>query len=312
MSDTSMSGPPVSAEEFARLFESLKRWGRWGPNDDRGTINFITPERTRAAAALVRSGRTVSMALPLNTAAGPDNPKPAIHYMTQLGDLGLTEPRFYCDFIGVEFHGDCTSHIDAICHCAYRGQLYNGFRADTTTSAGAKHGGMEVAAHGIVGRGVLLDIPRLRGVPWLEPGMAILPAELDAAEAAQGVRVGSGDILLLRSGHHRRRLELGAWDAAVAKAGLHPSAMPWLHAREVAALGADGDGDCVPSPVEDMTLPIHTIGIVAMGLHFMDSLQFEELAAACEEEGRWEFLCVIAPLRLLGGTGSPVNPIAVF
>jgi kynurenine formamidase len=219
---------------------------------------------------------------------------------------------FDCDFVGIEVHGDAHSHIDAIGHCAYQGALYHGAGTHGASSRGVTHGAIDVAEHGIVGRGVLIDIPPLHGVPWLEPGAAVFTRELEAAAAAAGVRVGSGDILLLRTGHHRRRLDLGPWDAAVAKAGLHPSAMPWLHAREVAALGADGDGDCVPSPAERMPYPIHTLGIVAMGVHFLDSLQFEELAAACAEEGRWEFLCVIAPLRLRRGTGSPVNPIAIF
>ncbi|MEO8262347.1 MAG: cyclase family protein, partial [Pseudolysinimonas sp.] len=160
--------------------------------------------------------------------------------------------------------------------------------------------------------GVLLDIPRLRSVKWLEPGEMVMADELLAAEAAQGVRLRTGDILYFRTGHHRRRLELGAWDASVAKAGLHSTAMTLLHERQIAAFGADGDGDAVPNDCEAVMYPIHTLGMNAMGLHFMDSLQFEDLAEACENEKKWEFMTVVAPLRLERGTGSPVNPIAIF
>ncbi len=306
--------PHVSAQEFAAVYESVKNWGRWGPDDDRGALNYITPDRVRAASASVLSGRTVTMSLTLNTVAGPDNPKPVIHHMTMMPDIdvGAESLHFACDFMGIDFHGDAHSHIDALSHVVYQDHLHNGAHVSSITSWGATRMTMDAVRHGIVGRGVLLDIPRLRGVPWLEPGEAIPLDEVLAAEAAQGVQMGEGDILMLRTGHHRRRLELGAWDASVAKAGLHVNAMPLLHERRIAAFGADGDGDTMPNDVEGVPYPIHVLGMNAMGLHFMDSLQFEDLAAACEEEGRWEFLCVIAPLRLVRGTGSPVNPIAIF
>lgn len=304
----------VSAAEFARLFESLKTWGKWGPDDERGCLNYVTPAVTAAAAALVSSGRTVSLALPLDTAAGPDNPKPVAHYMTMNSDfdLGSGSLRVACDYLGIEFHGDAHSHIDALCHVMYEGSMYNGAPLSAVTSTGAEVQSIDVASAGIVSRGVLLDIPRLRGVPWLEPGEAVTADELLAAEQAQGVTMREGDVLYVRVGHHRRRLELGPWDAASLKAGLHVSAMTLLHERRIAALGADGDSDAVPNGCEAVIYPIHVLGMNAMGLHFMDSLQFEDLAVACAEENRWEFLTVIAPLRLARGTGSPVNPIAVF
>jgi kynurenine formamidase len=170
-------------------------------------------------------------------------------------------------------------------------------------------------AQGIVGRGVLLDIPRLRGVKWLEPGEAVTTAELEAAEKAQGVRLGEGDIFLFRTGHHRRRLELGPWKNGYdgeGKAGLHVETIRLLHERKVAAFFPDGDGETVPSNVEGMASPIHALQIASMGMACADSLQFEELVKVCEEEQRWEFLVVAAPLRLPGGTGSLFNPIAIF
>ena len=304
----------VSVEEFESMFESVKTWGRWGEDDQRGCLNYITGQHVADAASLVHTGATVSLSLPLNTAAGPDNPKPVNHFMTMLADtdIGSDPLRFACDYVGMEFHGDAHSHIDALCHVIYKGKLHNGAAAESVRSSGAEVESIDVASAGIVSRGVLLDIPRLRGVPWLEPGESVFTDELLAAEQAQGVRLRQGYVLYLRTGHHRRRLELGPWDAAVAKAGLHASAMQLLYDRRIAAFGADGDGDAVPNRCDAVVYPIHVLGVNAMGLHFLDSLQFEDLAAACESHQRWEFMTVIAPLRLDRGTGSPVNPIAIF
>lgn len=311
------TGPtPVSAREFADLHEACKHWGRWGADDQRGALNFITPDQVRAATASVSSGRTVACSWPLDTKAGPDNPKPVVHHMTMLQDVHIGDAgdlRFTCDFVGIEFHGDAHSHVDALCHVAYKGLLYNGVPVDrAVSSAGASMQTIDVAKDGIVGRGVLLDIPRLREEAWVEPGEAVYRAEIEAAEQAQGVRLQQGDILFFRTGHARKRLVEGPWDAATSKAGFHATAMPLFHERAIAAIGFDGDGETVPSNCEGVMYPIHAIGVNAMGLYFLDSLSFEDLAVACEEEGRWEFLCVIAPLRLAAGTGSPVNPIAVF
>jgi kynurenine formamidase len=307
----------LSKQEFDELFQRVCNWGRWGPDDERGTLNYITPERVREAASLVRSGRSVSMAVPINKVAGPDNPHPAVHYMVQNYDIRhpLGEPQFCTDFLACEFHGDCHTHIDAPCHIAYRGKLYNGKPVSAVTSKGPLLQDITAYAHGIIGRGVLLDIPRLRGVKWLDPGEAVTPAELEAAEKAQGVRLRDGDIFVFRTGHHRRRLEFGPWNNSYAgqgKAGLHATAMLLLHERKVAAFFPDGDGETVPSNVEGVGYPVHALQIAAMGMACSDSLQFEELVKVCEEEGRQEFLVVAAPLRLPGGTGSLFNPIAIF
>jgi len=163
-----------------------------------------------------------------------------------------------------------------------------------------------------VGRGVLLDIPRLRGVPWLEPGEHVARDDLEAAESEQGVAVTEGDILLVRTGHAKRLDELGPWDTPTAKAGLHPTAVPFLAERRVAALGCDGNSDTAPSSTEGVAFPIHVLTLNAMGVHLLDYLQFEDLRKVCERTGRWEFLFVAAPLRVSGGTGSPINPIAIF
>ena len=306
----------MTTPEFDQLFEKVCNWGRWGPDDQLGTLNYITPDHIRTAATLVRTGRSVSMAVPINTVAGPDNPRPAFHYMVQAYDAPNTfQPQFAMDYLACEFHGDCHTHIDALCHIAYKGKLYNGKPISAVTSKGPQLMDITAYANGIVGRGVLLDIPRLRGVKWLEPGEAVTREELEETERAQGVRIREGDLLLFRTGHHRRRLELGPWNNGYdgeGKAGLHSNAMLMLHERKVSAFLPDGDGETVPSNVDGVAYPIHALQICAMGMAACDSLQFEELVKVCEEEKRWEFMVVAAPLRMPGGTGSLFNPIAIF
>ncbi len=312
-----MKAKKMSLKEYDELFNKVCNWGKWGLDDERGTLNYISPNHVKAAAGLVRSGRSVSLAIPINTVAGPDNPHPATHYMVQLYDIksDLGEPQFVSDYLACEFHGDCHTHIDALCHIAYKGKLYNGKSTSNVTSNGPKIMDITAYAHGIIGRGVLLDIPRLRDVKWLEPGEAVTREELEAAEKAENVRLGEGDIFVFRTGHHRRRLELGSWNNGYdgeGKAGLDPRAILMLHERKVAAFLPDGDGETVPSEVESVAYPIHALQIGAMGMACSDSLQFEELVKVCDEEQRWEFMVVAAPLRMPGGTGSLFNPIAIF
>jgi kynurenine formamidase len=307
----------ISLEEFNRLFESLKNWGKWGSEDTKGTLNYITPEKVIAAAALVKSGRSVSMAIPINTVAGPDNPNPAIYYMANTHDIdiGSGELRFATDFLGMQFHGDCHTHIDALCHIAYRGELYNGVSAATVSVLGAQKMDITEYAAGVISRGVLIDAAKFRGVKWLEPGEIVTREEIEAIEKSEGIRLDEGDIMVFRTGHHRRRLELGAWDAGytgIGRAGLDPYVVEFMHERKIAAFLPDGDGELVPSYVEGLQYPIHPLQITAMGMLCSDSLQLEELAKVCEEEQRWEFMVAIAPLRLPRGTGSPFNPIAIF
>jgi kynurenine formamidase len=216
------------------------------------------------------------------------------------------------DYIGLDYHNDTHTHIDALCHVAYEGVLYNGRPADTVTSEGATVDSIEVLRNGLVGRGVLLDIPRLHGTPWLEPGEFVFHDDLERAEREQGVTVADGDILLVRTGHVRRLAELGQWNTAEAKTGLHPTAMPLVADRGVAALGSDGNNDTAPSSTDGVDFPIHVLAITALGIHLLDYLNLEDLARKCDEAERWEFLLVAAPLRITLGTGSPLNPIAIF
>ncbi|NUL02716.1 cyclase family protein [Streptomyces lunaelactis] len=305
------SGPSLAAAEFRALYERVRRDARAG-TAGRGALDDIAAATVREAAREVRTGRTVTLAAAVESVPGPDNPDACCHRMTGAvaGEIG-TGLQFARDRFAMNVHGDADSHIDALCHVVYDGTLHGGVSADTLTTDGAEALSIDVARNGIVGRGVLLDIPRLRGVPWLEPGDHVTGEDLAAAETAQHIEVGEGDLLFVRVGHPRRRAELGAWNTAKARAGLHPTAMTFLADRGVAVLGGDGNNDTAPSSVDGVGFPVHVLGVHAMGLHLLDYLQFEGLVPLCEEEDRWSFLCVIAPLRLPGATGSPVNPIAV-
>jgi kynurenine formamidase len=304
----------LNAAEFDELYRRLKAKAIWGASDRRGALNYITSVQVRAAVREVRSGHTVTLAAQIETEPSHDNPEPSEHRMTGPADsrppvAGLD---FAMDRIAINIHGNADSHIDALCHVIYDGKLYNDVAAQTITSTGATTLSIEEAHNGIVGRGVLLDIPRLRKVSWLEPGDHVTAEDLSAAEEAEGLRVGRGDLLFVRVGHRRRRTELGPWTAASARAGLHPTALELLAERQVALLGSDGNNDTAPSTTAGVQFPVHTLAINAMGLQLLDYLQFEDLVPICERDRRWSFLCVIAPLRLPGATGSPVNPIAIL
>ena len=308
------SGPPMDAASFGALYQRLRNATPWGPADRRGGLNYITPEQVLAAAAEVRLGRTVSLAAPIESRVAPDNPHPAVHDMTSpAGDQADPDGlSFATDRLAMNIHGNADSHIDALCHVIYQARLYNDVPADTVGATGAAELSIQVARNGIVGRGVLLDIPRLRGTPWLEPGDHVTAADLIGAADAQQVRLGQGDLLLVRVGHRQRQAELGPWDSARARAGLHPEALELVAERRVAVLGSDSNNDTCPSAAEGVEFPVHVLAVNAMGLHLLDWLQLDDLAGLCEEAGRWSFCCVVAPLRLVRGTGSPVNPIAIL
>jgi kynurenine formamidase len=308
-----MSDFAMSEAEFRALRERLRRASAWVPADRRGALNNITMSDVIAAANAVRVGRTVSLAAPIQGPAA-DNPDPAVHQMAHSAEgpdraCGLS---FATDRVALNIHGDADSHMDALCHVLFDGTLYNGVPDDTAGATGAAELSIDVASQGIAGRGLLLDIPRVRGVPWLEPGDHVTADDLLAAESAQADRIRQGDLVFVRVGHRARRRSVGPWDAARARAGLHPAALELLEERRIGVLGSDGNNDTAPSAVEGVDFPVHVLAVNAMGLHLLDYLDFEDLVALCEGLRRWSFLCVLAPLRLPAGTGSPINPIAIF
>jgi kynurenine formamidase len=261
----------------------------------------------------VREGHTVSCAHPVNTVGDSENASPALHFMVRAGDVadGKTVTSI-ADHLAISPHGVAHSHLDALCHFFWQGKIYNNRPITVVTSTGARANAITIGQDGIVSRGVLLDIPRLLGKDWLEPEEAISVENLEAAERAQDVQVSSGDILLVRTGRMARRKAVGAWESRTSLSGLHHTVAPWLKERGVALLGSDGVSDVRKHPFTVTTHPIHVLTLVAMGMQLLDNQNLEDVAAACAARSRWEFLMVVAPLKLIGGTASMVNPVAIF
>jgi len=232
---------------------------------------------------------------------------PVVHHM-----IGTATEGYGADYFALAPHGYVTSHIDALCHIFHEGRMYNGYEAATVTAQGAAELGIHHLRSGIIARGVLIDVPAIRGVEALRPGEPIFPEDLESAERATGITVQTGDVLLVRTGRWRWRESHGPWPPSDGMAGLDASCLTWLHEHEIAALGSDGVSDVLPSRVDAVPMPIHTVAIVAMGLHLLDNLDLDELAVACAAARRWSFLLAVAPLVLNRGTASPVNPIAVL
>lgn len=309
-----MAESALTEARVGEIAQQVSNWGRWGPDDERGALNLITPERRAAATALIEEGLPVSCARSLPTRPAPNNPNPVQHYMLATGDTPARwGPAGAMDYFAIAPHGMATTHIDALCHIFVGDKMFNGYDTSEVRADGAQKLSIMAGKDGIVARGVLLDIARHRGVDWLELGEPIESAELEAAEAAQGVRVEEGDILLIATGRDRREAEMGGpWNPMDGMAGLSAETLPWLHARGVSMLGCDGVSDVIPSGVPGWTLPVHEIVIPQMGVHLIDNMQLDRLSEACAERGKYAFCLVMAPLRLERGTASPVNPLAIL
>ena len=303
------SAPDVTASTVEQWMADLSNWGRWGEDDQAGTLNLITPEKRTAAAGLVSAGLPVSLSHTYLTEADVEATSPVGYEM-----LGPDRPGpFRSDRYTFAYHGYAHSHMDSLCHMMHNGRMYNGFvRDEQVTADGCAKLAIINFKQGIVSRGVLMDIPRLKGVDYLEPGTPVQVEDLEAWEREAGIRVESGDVLFVRTGRWARRAEHGPWEINRDAAGLHASVAPWLRERGVAMLGADGTNDVLPSGVEGVTQPIHQLTIIAMGMPLFDNLDLEAVAAEAARQNRWEFLLVAAPLAVDGGTGSPLNPLAIF
>ena len=295
---------PKNATEFDQMFQQVKNWGRWGPDDQLGAANLITEAKRRQAAALVKQGVSVSLAHNPLTEAAPDNPQPFEHTMNR---------GFTTDTYRVTYHGYAHSHIDALCHILYQKQTYNGYStADINTEKGCTKLGIDRLKNGVVTRGILIDIPRLRNVNYLEPGTPVFVEDLEAWEKKARIKVSPGDAIFLRTGRWARRAALGPWAVARNAAGYHASIAPWLKERGVSFIGSDVAQDVVPSLVEGIGLPIHTLAITALGIDILDNQDLEAVGDLAAKLNRWEFMVTIAPVPVTGGTGFPVNALAIF
>src|SRR5213592_3133258 len=292
------SRAPRNAAEFDELFKTVSNWGRWGRDDQLGSANLVTAQKRKHAVALVKTGTTVSLAHNPLTERAEDNSNPFEHTMLR---------GFSMDRYSVAYHGYAHSHIDALCHILYKDQTYNGYaRADVNTEKGCTKLGIQNLKSGIVTRGILIDIPRLRNVPYLEPGTAIYAEDLEAWEKKAGVKIAAGDAVFLRTGRWARREKLGPWNVGQNAAGLHASVAPWIKARGVAFLGSDAAEDVTPSMVEGITLPIHTLMITALGINLLDNQDLEALGDTAARLNRWAFMLTISPMPVAGGTGFPL------
>ena len=296
---------PISVEQFHAWMEELSNWGRWGEDDEMGAANLMTPAKRKEAAGLVRSGTTVSLAHDFLTEPAEDVREP---YQLQMSIND--EAQNSGDRIEVYFHGISYSHLDGLCHVFYQDTLYNGHDyRDVVTDDGCSLMDTTQMKDGLVTKGVLVDMARLKGVPYLEPGTKLYVEDIEAWEEQAGVRIGSGDALLLRTGRWARREAMGAGGAM---SGWDASVMPWMAERDVALLGADSVHEA-PDTVPGLGFnPIHRFAIVSRGMNLLDNLDLEAAAETAARLNQWDFMLVIAPLRVPGGTGSPVNPLAIF
>jgi kynurenine formamidase len=310
MSSSAQSGAApqiITKAQYDRWKTELSNWGRWGKDDQIGAANLITPAKRRQAAALVKEGFSVSLARDVDTEKSVDNPQPYERQMLAIGS----------DRFGVAFHGVAHTHLDSLAHINYDGVFYNGYKPDADVvmkAGGHARNSIINLKNGILTRGILIDIPRLKGVRYLEPGAPISLQDIEAWEKATGVKVTPGDAVFIRTGRWARRAAVGPWD--LSRTGLRPgpsaSIIPWLKARDVALLGSDVPPSTAPSDVPGETGPVHDFALVTLGVHLFDNCDLEALADAAAARKRWDFLLTAAPLPIRGGTGSPVNPIATF
>ncbi len=299
------SAHTVTDAEYQRWKADLSNWGRWGKADEIGALNLITPAKRKQAAGLVKEGVSVSLAADADSVQAVDNPNPYEVVMQ-----GISSDR-----IAVNYHGIAHTHLDSLAHINERGVFYNGYQPDPDDVVKNRHSKNSIhnVKNGIFTRGVLIDIPRLKGVPYLEPGTPIYVEDLEAWEKQAGVKVGAGDALFVRTGVWARRKALGPWLRGRAdggkSAGLDPSVIPWLKSRDVAVLASDHPQYVAPSNIRGA---VHDFALVYLGVHLLDNCDLEALGAAAAARRRWEFLLTVAPLAIPGGTGSPANPIATF
>ncbi len=314
-------GVPQTMDQatFNETLLEISNWGRWGNDDELGTLNTITPRMRVQAAALVQEGSAISLALPLNKIADSINQKPFEHEVFIFGgdeafDMDPDEiPQAAGDVFKIDYHGFGHSHMDALPHFAYGGKMYNGFPFEMNVDDGFSKLGVEnIAVTGVFTRGVLVDMPRFLGIDFLEPGTAITVNDLEAWEKASGVTVGAGDALLVRTGRWKKVAEDGQWNFIQEAAGMHASVARWLKKRDVAVIGCDGVSDVMPSGVTGRFNPLHELALIGLGMPIFDNLDLDLLAEKASATGRVTFLFVASPLRVHGATGSPLNPLAVF
>ena len=304
----------MSRAEFDALLKQVDNSGRWGEQDERGTLNLITPDVRRTAASEVKTGVTMSLAREMVHGQPEGGLGPIAVDLLVVSDsiIGPSDGSvvWAVERTSLMYHGWSYTHIDALSHMpAYHGRGYNKVRSAHAPPVGQARNSVAAMRDGLMTRGVLIDLPALKGVRYVAPGGAITAEDFEAWEKRAGLRVRPGDIVLVRSG---RWSEAASAANVAGSAGIHPSAATWLRARGVAALGDEGGTDTRPTTVEGINSPLHVLALVGMGMPLIENLDLERLAREAAAQKRWTFLLVIAPLNVRGATGSAVSPIAVF
>ena len=310
-SDTPGEIPRTGAtrETMEQWFQSFSNWGRWGRGDRLGALNLITPEKRVRSVSLVRDGTAVSLSRDaIKERVGPS--APFHHVMVEWGETPNAESAG--DLFSVQYHGFTQTHLDALCHVFHGDYLFNGVSKNTVTNSGASEMSVLEMKTGIFTRGVLVDVPRAQKKPYLLPQDAIYPEHLDQALEMANILLEPGDALIVRTGRWARELREGHWDVETGSAGLHASCLQWLRQNDIALLASDLASDLMPSQVEGVRLPIHLGAIAGLGVPIVDNCDLENLSEIAAGKDRSEFLFVLSPLAVPGGTGSPVNPLAVF
>jgi len=298
---------PSQAEVEAYL-RDRRNWGRWGADDQVGAVNVITSEKRVAAAQLVRSGRAVSLCREFPKTPAANNPNPAQHFIHS----GVRQPGggMARDYYGISYHGQASTHLDSLCHVWNADGMWNGRHAsEELTFDGARWGAITNWSNGIITRGVLLDVPRFRGEAFVTQEQPIHGWELEEVAQEQGVRLEPGDALVVYGGREAWDRVNPAWGSGAARPGLHASCLPFIRDNDVSLLVWDMM-DHMPNGY-DIPWSVHGV-IFAYGVGLVDNALLEPLAAACVEEGRYEFMLMVLPLVVVGGTGSPLNPVALF
>ena len=302
-------------EDYHHALKELSNWGRWGDDDELGAANLITPVKRKQALALAKEGLTISLAHDVVQEKAADAPNILERVLGNVSPTGTTDRYQYTG----TYHGVIHSHLDAVdCHVMVEGKGYNGrSMEDIKAAGGCPKGNINALKDGVVTRGILFDATRLPGKAtpqgWLEPGTAIHREDLEALEKLESVKVSAGDVILLYTGRWKRRAALGPWPNATGFAGYHADVAYFIKERGISFIGDDGPNDVSPTGLPPaIGIPLHQLALVAMGVSIFDNLDFERAAEQARRLNRYEFLFMAAPLRIDKGTGSPLNPLAIF
>ncbi|HEU5194193.1 MAG TPA: cyclase family protein [Methylomirabilota bacterium] len=315
----------MSDDTLHTIARQVRNWGTWGPDDELGTLNYVTPGTIAAACRLVTAGKVFALGIPLQREGPQSGTRQRFNPIHAMFRDGGDAPKTPAEVAAAQGYGgsddwivmplQCVTQWDSLAHIFYEGKMWNGYDCTLVTSTGAARNSIDKTKDRLAGRGVLLDVARFKGVRSLEPGYAITVADLEGTAAAQKVEVRRGDFLLIRTGHMTRYLDRKDWRGYDTDEfpGVSLHTAPWLYARQIAAIASDNYAvEVRPSELlPAFRNPFHVVAIPNMGLTLGEIFYLDELATDCAADGRWEFLLVAPPLPVTRGVGTPINPYAL-